>query len=117
MPYIDITTSSAAGLPSLDRLAEDVTALVEKHLDKPEGVTMVHIAAGRRLRFKGNHEPAAHVAIRAIGLAPREKREALVAALCELFDGVLDVPTERTLIVFEEHPGEHWGINGKLYAQ
>ena len=116
MPYIDVTTSSSPGLPSLDRLAEDVTALVEKHLDKPEDVTMVHVSAGQRLRFKGNHEPAAHVAIRAIGLAPAEKRAALVSAICELFDGVLDVPATRTLIVFEEYPGDRWGVDGGLYG-
>ena len=29
---------------------------------------------------------------------------------------VLDVPAERTLIVFEESPGDRWGIRGDLYS-
>lgn len=44
---------------------------------------------------------------------PAEKKEALIAALTETVNEVLDAPYENIRVSINEIPAAHWGIAGK----
>ena len=44
---------------------------------------------------------------------PAEKKEALIAALTETVNEVLDAPYENIRVSINEIPATHWGIAGK----
>jgi len=114
MPLVDVRTSATATPLVQGQLLEDVVTITANLFGKSREITMGVVTCDLPIYFRANREPAALVAVRAIGLPPKETRATLALELSRLLDEVLDIPPNRTFVTFEAIPADQWGVDGKL---
>ena len=78
---------------------------------KSESWLMVGFEDEYRLYFKGEASPkTAFVEVKIFGSAKRSDYEKLTAAICEIYQEVLDIPGDKIYVKYEEV--SNWGWNG-----
>jgi len=114
MPLVDVRTSATPTPLVQAQLLEDLVTVTANLLGKPIEITMGVVQCDQPVYFRGNRDPAALVAIRGIGMPPKETRAAIALELSRLLDEVLDIPPSRTFVTFEEFSADRWAVDGKL---
>ena len=115
MPLISVRTSAAApadGEALLGQLSQSLAAL----LGKPERYVMTLLESEVPMTFAGDAAPACYVEVKSIGALDGDRTSRISAAVCELIEGHLGIPADRTYIGFEDVPGRLWGWNGGTFG-
>jgi phenylpyruvate tautomerase PptA (4-oxalocrotonate tautomerase family) len=114
MPYFRIETNRELPAAETEKLLKAGSAFLSGLLGKPERVIMVSVAQGMPIYFNGDASPAAYVAVKSIGLAPAKCAE-FSKAVCEFIEQMIDVPSDRIYIDFENIDGKMFGWNKKTF--
>jgi phenylpyruvate tautomerase PptA (4-oxalocrotonate tautomerase family) len=112
MPLLSIKTNVQVGdRDSLAGLASKTTASV---LGKPESYVMVVIEDQLTMLFAGNHDAAAYLEMKSIGL-PEAETGNLSSSLCQLVSEQLQIEQNRIYIEFSNAERHMWGWNGSTF--
>lgn len=115
MPFVEIETSAPLPAPREQQaLIMRVSRATAEHLGKPERAIMVRLAPSAAMCFAASDEPCCFVAVRGIGEPAPEAASALNAALCQIIETALRVPTARTFVVLADVPRRLWGAGGRM---
>jgi phenylpyruvate tautomerase PptA (4-oxalocrotonate tautomerase family) len=117
MPLINVYTSAEA-LPRepASALLRELSALVARHLKKPERYVMTVLVSGCPMTLGGDTTPSCHVELKSIGgLTPAVNR-ALSQELCTKLSQALGVAPDRIYVVFADIPAQAWGHSGGTFG-
>ncbi|VAW92098.1 hypothetical protein MNBD_GAMMA23-896 [hydrothermal vent metagenome] len=114
MPYLKIQTNQNIVASGEQALLREASALVATELGKPENYVMVNIEPTRPMLFAGTDAPTAYLELKSIGLAESQTKS-LSAALCNLINKSLNIPTERIYIEFADATRSMWGWNKSTF--
>jgi phenylpyruvate tautomerase len=117
MPLINLYTSAEALPPEpASALLRQLSALVARHLKKPERYVMTSLVSGCPMTFGGSAEPSCLVELKSIGgLTPAVNR-ALSQELCASLGQALGVAPDRIYVVFADIPAQAWGHSGGTFG-
>lgn len=113
MPFIRVSTN----LPVGEAQAEKVKALLGQAIEiipgKSEAWLMVEVEGDKALWMAGSDAPAAIAEVSVYGSADAEAYASFSGRVCDILDGVLDIPADRVYVKYAET--EHWGWSGSNF--
>lgn len=113
MPLLTVSTNTTIEKP--EAFALNASKFVAELLSKPESYVMVKIDSVQTLSFAGNHEPAAHLQLKSLGLA-EENTTAFSLALCEFIEAQLGIKSARIYIEFSSPERAMWGWDKRTFG-
>lgn len=114
MPTLIIKTNAPLESTATESLLKRASARVAELLGKPERYVMVILEPTPAMCFGGDTSPLAFLELKSLGL-PEDQTPALSAALCELLDETLAIPSNRVYIEFASPPRHLFGFDGKTF--
>jgi phenylpyruvate tautomerase PptA (4-oxalocrotonate tautomerase family) len=114
MPTLIIKTNAPLESTATESLLKRASARVAKLLGKPERYVMVILEPTPAMCFGGDTSPLAFLELKSLGL-PEDQTPTLSAALCELLDETLAIPSNRVYIEFASPPRHLFGFDGKTF--
>lgn len=110
MPYLSIQTNLPIAAEHQSALLQQASQTVATLLGKPERYVMVALTPSVPMVFASDTAPSAYLALKSIDL-PEARTAELSAALCQLVEERLQIPSERVYIEFTDAPRRLWGWN------
>lgn len=110
MPYIHVSTNVSLNEEQTREFAARTSELVAKALGKPEQYVLAIATPGLTLLHGGTAEPAAHVALRSIGLQESQCAP-LSETVCSFLEKELSIAPARVYIEFQDMPRAWVGWN------
>ena len=114
MPYLKIQTNLDPQAETLSSLLQQASQNVAESLGKPERYVMVAVDTDVPMLFAGEASPTVYMELKSIGL-PEQETARLSAALCQLVNDHLDIPTNRVYIEFANAERHMWGWDGDTF--
>ncbi len=117
MPLINVFTS--AGPLADDQagaLLKKLSALLARHLHKPEGYVQTCLVPRAAMTFAGTQEPSCYVEVKSIGGLTPQATKTLSREFGATLQQGLGVPQERMYLVFSDVPAQLWGHNGDTFG-
>lgn len=115
MPYLKLKTNQTISTNQSTKLISQLSQVLAQETGKPERYIMVEIVGDRVMIFSGNNKPLAYVECKSIGL-DAEQAKSLSAAISDVLDKQLNIPSERIYIEFSNCPAQYWGWNGSTFG-
>eukprot|EP00897_Mesotaenium_endlicherianum_P008906 jgi/Mesen1/8043/ME000043S07431 len=112
MPTLNIQTNVPADGVVTSDILRDASKIICRVLGKPEGYVMVSLNAGIPMCFAGSEEPTAFGHLISVGALGPDPNKKLSAALAELIDSKLGVPSNRFYIKFDDVKRSDLGWSG-----
>lgn len=114
MPFINTKTTVEIS----DEKREEIKTLLGKAISiipgKSENWLMLGFEDNVKMYFKGdNTKPTAFVEVKIFGKAAAEDYNALTKEITHIINSVLDIPSDRIYVKYEEV--QHWGWNGNNF--
>lgn len=111
MPFINSKVSVKLTKQQEETLKQKLGKAIELIPGKSESWLMVGFEDEYSLYFKGQeYEKIAFVEVKIFGKADRAAYDKLTAAICEIYDEVLQIPSDKVYVTYQEV--QHWGWNG-----
>nr|VFK33689.1 MAG: Phenylpyruvate tautomerase PptA, 4-oxalocrotonate tautomerase family [Candidatus Kentron sp. MB]VFK76305.1 MAG: Phenylpyruvate tautomerase PptA, 4-oxalocrotonate tautomerase family [Candidatus Kentron sp. MB] len=114
MPYLKIQTNIVIDDSKKQSVLAKVSADVAQQMGKPERYMMTAMDTGCAMTLGGTDQPLACVELKALDLS-ESHTSALSDAICRLLQEQLNIPQDRTYIVFADIPRAMWGWNGGTF--
>lgn len=114
MPYISTKTTVSIDEAKEKILKEKLGKAIELLPGKTEAWLMLSFEDNVKMYFKGdNSKPCAYVEVNIFGKASDAAYDAMTAAVCDIYNKELGIPTDRIYVKYEEC--DHWGWNGSNF--
>ena len=110
MPYIDAKFTVPMTAAQETALKEKLGKAIEIVPGKSESWLMVGLQPSYTLYFKGvNDRPAAFIEVSVFGGENKAAFSELTAAICDIFEEVLSIPSDRVYVKY--NASTNWGWN------
>ena len=114
MPFIDLKTTAKISKDNEKRLTEEFGKIITLIPGKTERWLMLNFSDECRMAFSGNSDAdTAYINVELLGSTTDAVYDKLTRAICDTVSGVLDVPSDRIYVKYEEC--EHWGFAGENF--
>lgn len=115
MPYLKLSTNIKVSAEQTAQLLPALSQLLVKETGKPERYVMVEFSGTNPMLFGGTDAPLAYAECKSIGLSATQAKS-LSAAIANLLNAQLAIPSDRIYIEFSNCPAELWGWNGSTFG-
>jgi phenylpyruvate tautomerase len=116
MPLIKVQTSATPpSQPETEKMLKSLSALLAKHLGKPESYVMTAFESDAAMTFGGTSDPACYVEIKSVGSMSPQLTKAMSQDFCQKLGESLSVSPNRIYIEFADSKGSMWGWNGSTF--
>lgn len=114
MPLIRLETDISLDKEKEIDLAGKLSEIVSEEIGKPAKYVMVSISSSGIL-MSGEPGSAALVQVMSIGGLDSSVNGSIAAAVSELLEEILGIPSDRIYITFFDIPGENWAWQGRTF--
>lgn len=114
MPFINSVTTIKIDDEKREKLKKELGQIICEIPGKTEKWLMLNFDDGNNMYFHGDASlDTAFVEVKIFGSATEDEYERLTARICELYNRVLSIPSDRIYVRYEE--SYHWGWNGSNF--
>lgn len=115
MPTFNLQTNVPGDRVSASQIIADLSKAVASAVGKPESYVLVSLDTGKPMMFGGTEEPCAYGELISIGSIGGEKNKKISAALAEVVQRHLGVPSNRLYIKFYDVARTDFGWSGSTF--
>jgi len=114
MPFIQFQTNKTLTNEEGEAAVLELSALIAKALEKPEGYVQVMVEGGKAMAFGGSSDLNAFIELSSLGL-DRAKTAECARQLCHFAEEWFSIPSDRVYIKMADHPRAFWGWHGGTF--
>lgn len=114
MPYINTVTTRKISDSERNEIKAELGKIISLFPGKSEDWLMLSFSDDVKMYFRGDDgADTAFVEVKIFGKSTKEAYENVTAAICELYEEKLGIPSERIYVKYEEC--DKWGWNGSNF--
>lgn len=114
MPFIHSLTTKTIDDTKRSQLKSGLGEIIAEIPGKSEKWLMLDFEDGQKMYFHGDDSlDTAFIEVKILGRASDDAYDRLTRRICELYEKVLGIPSDRIYVRYEET--EHWGWNGSNF--
>lgn len=114
MPFINSKTTVSVSEQQREQLKTQLGEAISLIPGKSERWLMLDLQDQHQMYFQGkSFEQIAFVEVKIFGTASDDVYNALTAKICQIYQTVLQIPSDKVYVAYQEI--EHWGWNGSNF--